>query len=221
MYRMLFVGVGLLLINSTASAASIIGAGNIGSSVLNDLGPNLIAVDLTNPANLGAGTYSVSTFDYQFVAGQTPIGGTVQPFLAVGSAPNFTVIALGSTVAFSGQTAFISTAFGGSNSFTLASTQSVFAAVYWNTTPGQVGTQRMPVGYIPSGSTFLRFSSANAPTLGNPISGGAGVGSFSRTYDFSITVNPASAVPEPSSFVLLGLATVAVAGLMGWQRTGR
>ncbi len=98
--------------------------------------------------------------------------------------------------------------------FTLASDTTVFAGLYWNgpVTPAS----HMPVGFLNGGNTnFIRFASADPPSVGSAISGGNS-GNFTRTYDFSIDVG---VVPEPSTILLLGSG---LAGLVAWRmRKGR
>ncbi|GBF85489.1 hypothetical protein AsFPU3_2549 [Aphanothece sacrum FPU3] len=94
--------------------------------------------------------------------------------------------------------------FGGSNTFSLAANSTEFAGLYWD---AQNGEFRMPVGYnYNNGSAFIRYSGANSPLVGTPISGGAS-GTFTRTYDFSITVDSVTqSVPEPLTILGAGAA---------------
>lgn len=191
---------------SAPAKAQTIGPGDISAGEL-DTAPNIIAIDLSTPHVLPAGTYTASTFNYELSGGS----GTVTPFLAVGGAGAFTPVAIGSAIS-SGVMPFQSTAFGGSNTFTLPSETTVFAGVYWNT-DGAL----MPIGFAASASetAFVRFSGANAPVLGDPISGGD-AGTFSRLYDFSISLQNDGGVPpipEPGALALF-LPALAVVGFL-------
>ncbi len=183
-----------------------IGPGDV-STVVNDHQGDIIAIDLT-PQLVSAGNHTVSTFNYESKTINPGLAGTLQPMLATGSGTSFTVIALGDIITYSGDTGgFVSSAFGGSDTFTLASNTNVFAGVYWD----EPGGGRMPVGFASGGSSWVRYNpstgspgGAHAPTVGNPISGGTG-GGFARTYDFSVTIG---AVPEPSSFAFISVCAI-------------
>jgi hypothetical protein len=213
----------LLLTASTASASFIVGPGQ--TPVTNgDQAFNLLAVDLNDPTNLGPGNYIATQFNYQFTDFQGyQTTGTITPVLLIGSGTNYTPIAVGDPVAYNGATAFLSTPFGGNDSFTLASGATVYAGLYWNATDNGGPELRMPVGYENGvGNTFVVFGGgdgpgANPPVVGVPVSGSAGgfgEGVFQRTYDFSIEADPVAAAPEPSS-LLLGLT--GFCGLVGWR----
>lgn len=208
-----FFAATIVLWGSAASASIVIGNGDTVSGS-NDSAFDFIAIDLTNPISLLAGSYSVATFNYQFTTSDPTLGGSIQPFLATGSVPDFTAIAVGDGVTYTADGAFTSVAFGGVNSFTLPSTTTVYAGIHWD---GE-GSNRMPVGYSSSGSSFLRLSGAIPPLTGFSI-GGGGSSIFSRTYDFSITVDTSS-VPEPASVGLagVGLFLAAVAARRRRQR---
>lgn len=188
---------------SSARAGVIIGPGDIVPSAQDGSTP-LLVVDLNNPRTLSAGIYAADVFNYQYTTGlgSWPLGGGVRPVLFTGSGTNFQVIALGDLVPYAGATGFSSVAFGGSNQFTLASSQTVYGGIYWEA--GFTGAH-LPLSFLDnSGSTFLRYGAGtNSPIVGNAISGGS-AGSFPRRYDFSISVENAAAVPEPASLLLLG-----------------
>ena len=158
-------------------------------------------------------THTADFFNYQFEEANPgqPLGVSVQPFLAVANGSDYEVIALGDTVTFVSPTAFISTPFGGSNTFTLGAATTVYAAFFWQ---GDFGVNRSPIGFDNVGSTFIRFGGANSPVLGGNISGGA-EGTFSRTYDFSVTIK---AVPEPSTLALVGVGSPGLIGLLRRRR---
>src|ERR1051325_3363190 len=93
-----------------------------------DTAPSLIAVDLTAPVTLLAGSYTATLFNHQFNFG----AGTIEPLPLIGNGVNsFTTIAAGATSS-SGQTPpYGSTTFGEVSSFTLGSTTMVYAGLYW------------------------------------------------------------------------------------------
>src|SRR5262249_50727014 len=107
---------------------------------------NLIAVDLNAPSTLGPGAYQASQFNYQFTdfAGfQTP--GSITPVLLTGGGTTFTPVAVGDAVTFSGATGFLSTTFGGSDTFTLGASTTVYAGLYWQASYNGGPELRMPV----------------------------------------------------------------------------
>jgi hypothetical protein len=117
--------VALLLTAPPASAGFVIGPGNVPGD-WHDSAYDLIVVDLNAPAALGAGSYVASQFNYEFNpnvvggTGSTELNGSVTPVLLTGGGTSFTPIAVGDTIAYSGPTGFISAAFGGADTFTLA-----------------------------------------------------------------------------------------------------
>lgn len=212
MTRTLLVTLSLLLSGAAAQAA-IIGAGDI-TPTFNDTDADIISINRAHSLSLAAGSYQATAFNYQFLyaAPLTPgLGGTVQPLLTTFDGSNYKVIALGSTIPYSGDTGFLSTPFGGSSTFTLNSTTTVYAGFFWD---GTVSLNRNPIGAVAAatGSSFLRYSGANAPLLGNNISGGTG-SNLSRLYDFSVNVE---AVPEPSTLVLAGVGTLGA--IVMWRK---
>jgi hypothetical protein len=105
-------------------------------------------------------------------------------------------VAMGNSVTYAGGTSFISTPFGGSSQFTLGSTTTVYAGFFWN---GGELFNGIPIGFDPSsGSSFVRSSGAFSPVIGTPISGGT-PGTFTRSYDFSITINAAATSVIPAN----------------------
>lgn len=207
----------ILLMPSLALADIIIGPGNIDGD-WKDSAFNIIAVDLNFPATFGPGNFVATQFNYQF--NSTVVGapsavltGTITPLLLTGSGTSYTPIAIGDTITYSGPTSFISVPFGGSNSFTLGSSTTVYPGLYWTAT--EIGQdERMPVGYDNfTGNSYVFFgggtgAGANTPVVGTPVSA-TGQGPFQRTYDFSVTV---AAVPEPSSLILSALTIGLVGG---------
>jgi hypothetical protein len=132
------LGLTLLLWTSQAEAGFIIGPGQVPVGA-GDEAFNLIAVDLNNPAALGAGSYVASQFNYQFTdfsGFQTT--GTITPVLLTGGGTVFTPVAVGDTITFNGATGFLSVPFGGADRFSLAAGTTVYAGVYW------AATQRRP-----------------------------------------------------------------------------
>lgn len=202
-----------LLHAGQTKADTILGPGDV-SIAANDEAASLIVVDLTTSQALSAGSYSASTFNYQFSAfGGNAVGGTVAPFLATFDGAHYSVIAVGDTVStpIGGVGAFTSVAFGGSNTFTLGSATTVFAGLYEKNIAGF----KEPIGFAAGGSSYLLFNSGfagpgdvNFPVVGSDISGGNGAGTFARSYDFSVGVT--AAVPEPSSVVLLAAGALAL-----------
>jgi hypothetical protein len=207
----------LLLITSRASGGVIIGPGHQ-SVHASDEAYNLISVDLNNPVTLATGNYVASLFDYQFANFGFDTTGSITPLLLTGSGTNFTPIAIGDTITYSNPTTFLSAPFGGSDTFALVSSTTVYAGLYWDAKPPFTTEPRMPLGYVGPGNAFVVYGGgfgpgANPPVIGTPISGSA-EGFFSRIYDFDIQVEPApAAVPEPSS---LFMALTAV-GLLSWS----
>ena len=164
------------------------------------------AVNLTDTVTLPAGTYKASTFDY--VAKQD---GNVTPFLAVvtpgftgnGSPTDqFTYIAVGNTQTVSGgitsDTTF-STAFGGSDTFTLSSTTTIYTG--FNST-----AQALPVDTTGTGRGFIDLFTISAIT---PVTPGNttmfNFFGFNRDYGFDVQIT----APEPASLTLLAAGAAA------------
>lgn len=201
------VSTSLAFLAAGSCVAAVVGPGDTAINA-QDTAADLLVVDLTHPLNLAAGNHVVSLFSYQFAGGGS--GGTITPILLSGNGINaFTSLAVGSTVTFVGATPFISTAFGGSSTFTLAAPTTVYAGLFWD---GTTGVNLMPVGAdFLVGNSYIRYSGANAPVVGAAVSGG-GSGTFTRTYDFSITVDPTTptAVPEPDTLMLFALGLTGI-----------
>lgn len=185
-------------ITGTASAVSI-GPGDVPVNGNNFNQPNSIYIDVENTLTLPAGMYSADTFHYQFSTstGDT-LAGTVTPILVTSPVPgSYIMIAVGAPVSYTGVTAFISQAFGGSNTFTLPDTDIVYAAFHHDSTAA--GTSN-PIGIRSGIGSTEQFINGSLPMAGDDVDGSL-VGSFGREYDFSIDIN---FIPEPSSIVLFG-----------------
>jgi hypothetical protein len=184
---------------STATAISI-GAGTAIPLEVVDTpnnGPR-INVDESYAVTLEAGTYQATSFS--FAAGQN---GDVIPFLArlTGNNPNeYEIIALGAQADITGAPVTQTVPFGGSDTFSLAGSTTVFA-----------GFTNSPSS--PHNPVYLDNNTAETTDHDNAIeqaitSVGQLIGSpanpmshanLGRTYAFSIEV-----VPEPSALALLG-----------------
>jgi fibronectin-binding autotransporter adhesin len=174
----LVVGV---LVCGAAHAAVTIGPGDINETEHDMAGGGFVCVDLVNPATLPAGTYSASAFSYRFAG-----AGTIQPFVAVAGGDSYTPVALGDAVTLGGASDWTTSAFGGLDTFTLASDTAVYAGFY------RSEGFPCPIGFGDNtGSSYLHYDGADAPGLGTPLSGGS-AGTWARTYDFSITVEPSA-----------------------------
>jgi hypothetical protein len=188
----------LLALCGGLQAGTIIGPGDTATDA-NDGAAPLVAVDLAHSHFLPAGTYMASSFNYQFT---TSVGSATPALEISNGSGGYTTIAVGNSVTDTGTTPFQSTAFGGSNLFSVpVGGENVYAAVY-------VSGSSAPVGFLDgSGSTYINYSGANIPAVGVDVGGGGGTGTFSRTYDFSIAV---TSVPEPCSLVLCGLGAASL-----------
>jgi hypothetical protein len=147
----------------------------------------------------------------------------------VDSGGNYIPVALGSAVDYNGPTSFISTPFGGSDTFILSSTTTVYGGLYWDAGPDApyISQASMPIGFEDStGDSYIFYGSlavvgpdtytylpgANPPVIGTAVSSqtSSDEGEFSRAYNFSIDIG-AAAVPLPNS-VLGGAALLALLG---------
>jgi len=190
------------------AAPVTLGLGNIASSS-NDTAFAQIVVDLNVTQSMPAGNYEATFFNYQI----TGTNGTVTPLVLVSPSANvYTVVAMGSTVTPSGPTSFLSAPFGGSSTFVLSSSTTIYGGFYWNST-----AVSNPIGFIDGvGSVYSRYGGAAPPVVGlNIASIGGGGAPLSRRYDFSITVD--QVVPEPGTAALF----VALSGLALRRVTNR
>jgi hypothetical protein len=217
----------LFLVNYVSIAtATIIGGGTSvpGAAGLDGTQGRDI-VDITTTASLPAGTYQATLFD-ALIRADLASDAKATPFLAIvsstpGSTGNgtssdlFKIIAVGAEQTYDGSsTGLQSRAFGGSNTFTLTGTTTVYAGFASN--PATLN----PVTGIGTGSYGIDLwsvvgSAYYTPVVGNDTvtlaSGGDRAAGFGRQYAFDIQVNP---VPEPSGMVLL---LIGFAGL-GFRR---
>lgn len=160
-------------------------------------------IDRSFTMTLDAGKYQVT--DFEFATGQA---GSVTPFLATFDGTNYQVIAIGDTQTVGAGNVNNLVAFGGSGTFDLTGTTTVFAGI---TNP--VGTNN-PV-FLDNNTTTLTDHDSTPTAL-------AGLGqillrsdisnqNLPRTYAFSIAVELIP-VPEPATLSLLVLGA---AGLLG------
>jgi hypothetical protein len=222
MKKVLFC-VALALAPSPASADPIvIGPGDVPTASAHAGSGNSINTQLVNPATLGPGTYTATLFDYRFLdaEGLTVIG-SITPLVMTVVKPDFSdvrPVAIGDGVTFTGTTPFVSAAFGGSDTFTLATATTVYAGFYWQS-PDFTGNLdfRDPIPYVHPGSgtnVVGYFNGAAAPVIGTPITAPSR-GLDDNLFAFSIQIEPAPApvVPEPSTLLL---ALAGGVGLLGW-----
>ncbi len=204
------------IMQATQSAhAATLGWGDI-TATNNDTDFDMILVSNgTTAQTLAAGIYQATNFNYQFTAG-TGLGGTITPLVLTSPSTGvYTVIGMGSPITYSSAGSFTTTAFGGTDTFTLSSPTTVFGGFLL----GWQHWQRNPIGmtFIGGGgnTTYVRYAGANAPVLNSNTSGGLEFQSTSRRYDFSVDVQ---VVPEPSTLLAAG---VAVVGLLYVARNRR
>jgi predicted outer membrane repeat protein len=231
----------------TASISGLTIANRVQQAILPVIGPGQvtidgqgtdfpqIVVDLANSQALAAGTYAAGSFHYQFstfdsggLFGTGMPSGTITPLLLTYANGNYTPVAVGAPVTYSADTGFTSTSFGGSDTFTLGASTTIYAGLYWSDPSGIPGTDtdRMPVGFTDTtGSTFILYSSppgvggANRPVVGTPISeSGGSAGTFQRAYNFDIEVSAAAPQVSLDNAGTLTLTNCAITG--GLQSEG-
>jgi len=166
----------------------LVGPGDINGGAF-DAANDLLAVDLNRPIQLPAGTYAAGNF-YRQLGTIAPAQTTITPVLLVANLDGYMPIAVGSSIAFSGLTAYSPVDFGGRARFSLSQTTTVYAGIYWAAPQGG----SMPVAYNGNGSSFVYYgggtgAGAKAPAVGVQVSSSA-QSFFGRTYDFAIEVRP-------------------------------
>lgn len=198
------LGLGL---STATSATTVIGAGNVGTTS-NDTNPRIQAINLADEVTLAAGTYRATSFNTEFTGGPT---GLLAPFLVAdvydGAGRHAIPVAYGTILnSFTTNAGFQSYAFGGADTFTLSQTTVIAAAIDFTRVAND-----MPVGYIDGGSTanqgptYILYSVDYSPVIGQILTGapGGGADTFSRTYDFSITIEAVGGVPEASTWAMM------------------
>ena len=182
---------------TVAVSAQDVGAGITIPNDELDGGGGRINVDTSNPLTLGPGTYTASLFNFD--AGQS---GDVTPFLAtLTSGDLYEAIAVGADQTVSGVMTDASVPFGGSATFTLTATTTIYAGIASDT--------QNPIFLDNGTGPFTEHEGGGQPassyvvTLGGPVppDGSFSNPNLARTYAFSVTV-----VPEPTTFAaaLLG-----------------
>jgi hypothetical protein len=164
--------------------------------------PGRTNVDLSNPVLLPAGDYAATFFNYD-----SGLASDVQPFLAsANGAHSYLVLAAGDVRNLPGASENQTIAFGGSNTFTLGATTTVYAGITSS------GLNPIPFDSLSAGSYTTDHDQS-----GSQVFVGQTLASFNapdnpRRYSFSIDV-----VPEPSSIVL---AAAGIAGLLfaAWRK---
>jgi hypothetical protein len=200
----------------------IIGPGDVPTASAHAGSGNSINTELVAPVTLGPGTYTATLFNYRFLDAQgLTVIGSITPLVMTVVKPDFSdirPIAIGDPVTFTGTTPFMSAPFGGSDTFTLATTTTVYAGFYWQS-PDFTGSLdfRDPIPYIHPGfgtNVVGYFNGAAPPVLGVPITAPSR-GLDDNLFAFSIQIEPtlAPSVPEPSTLLL---AVVGGAGLLAW-----
>lgn len=171
--------VAMALMLTSASHAVVVGPGDA-PITNNDSAGDLIAVDLNNPMSFGPGIYDATAFSRQFTAAN----GSVQPLVLIESGSDYEVIAAGAVETGGPAGAFTSVDFGGTNTFQLVANTTLYAGFYWDEAPSGAS----PIGFQDNvGSTYLRYNGAPAPSVGAVTNTGS-LGTFDRTYDFSIDI---------------------------------
>lgn len=160
--------------------------------------------------SLPAGTYQATIWEYN--AGQA---GSVTPYLAILTGSDaYEIIAVGSPRDITGGFGVDTTvAFGGSDTFTLASATNVYAGI---TNPKLPGSQNPINTNLASGRTVDHDNNADGNMSPAVVGGsvtGFGHANLSRSYAFSINVDP---IPEPTSALLSSLGVVGL--LFGTRR---
>ncbi|MDC0935202.1 Ig-like domain-containing protein [Pirellulales bacterium] len=169
-----------LLNDMIDESVATVGSGNI-DTVTTDHAGNQIVVDTIQPFTVTAGTYSAAQFNYEFKSFTETPTGSVTPLLLTFDGTDYTVVAIGDAIAYAGDTGeFVSSSFGGSNTFSLSADAIVYAGFAWTGTLG--------IGYAGStnpAATFSYHGGFTTPNIGQPISGNSPE-TLGRVYDFSV-----------------------------------
>ena len=195
---------GMALAASSAQA-TIIGPGVEASTTGVDSAERL-NIDRTITATLAAGTYQIT--DFSFFA--TANAGTVTPLLATltnASTNEFTAFWIGDAVD-SPATAYTAVSVDPTASITLTDTTTLYAGFF--TSGGGRVAYDSTVGLTAHDNEFT------APTSPGDVISNFSHPTLVRTYAFSLTV-----VPEPSTWVMLGVVLLPSLGLwFGWPKRG-
>ncbi len=191
---------GLLTVGPGASSATYYNA---------DGGGGRTNIDLNHTLTLGPGTYEAKLFDVT-----TTTSGAVIPFLAEFTGPSLTpghsndqfeVLAYGNSDAVGAGLNTSTFTFGGQNTFTLATTTTLYAGVTDDPTQSSISSA---VGFAGGGADNHNNSGGPggggsfAPSVGGIVPGWSNA-DLGRTYGFAVQVTP-----EPSSLILCGLGAV-------------
>lgn len=141
---------------------------------------DIIAVDLNKPLLLAPGSYRAIRFNYEFTntSNTWKYSGTIKPLLLTGDgSTNFKPIAIGNSFgngSYSG--GFISRGFAGTDSFTLSAPTTIYSGVYWETEDTSKDPNRLGIGYLGSGQSFVVYGDSSyvgayAPQIDTQISG--------------------------------------------------
>jgi hypothetical protein len=195
-----------------ANAAPIVVGPGASSSIYAsaDGGGGRTNIDLNAVQTLGPGVYRADIFDVT-----TTTSGKVIPFLAQFNGPSaapgnnsdlFQVLAFGNSDAVGTGVNTSAFAFGGSNTFTLATTTTIYAGVTDDPTQNPISSA---LGFKNGGLDDHNNSGGPlsggsfAPSVGGIVPGFSN-GGLGRTYGFDVQITQ---LPEPSSFILCGLGT--------------
>ncbi len=166
------------------SEAVQLGTGDVQATILDGARGDIV-IDLNQPIMLPAGTYTASDFSYEWNVNGPHGFGTVQPLLVTGSGTSYSPLAIGAEQSNDTTlTGFVTTDFGGLNRFVLAEPTTVYAAFAWDGQPNIAYASTSGPGIY---QIWNGFSAVN---LGGVL-GGTNSGNLARTYDFSVSVQPA------------------------------
>jgi hypothetical protein len=186
-------------------AGFAVGQGNVASN-WHDGASDSIAVNLSNSQSFGRGGFVTAQFNHDFtnfVAGSRPssfLTGTFTPVLLIRNGADFTPIVIGDTITYHGPTAgFASTPFGSSETFTLASTTTVYAGLLWHADPHPESEKNLPAENV-------NVTRNDLDDNGRDFKPGANSPSFDG--------NDTAVVPVPSSIVMALIG----GGMVGFGR---